>query len=338
MNVKDFAYGTEHMINPMDVGSTHHMQKRLSLLPVWLQRKIVLSATKKAMKMGFVVEPYATFLFYEIPDPSVISHLLPDNFAPAKSRVFTGDTEKFYGIASLFRLHTSAFWGARAEFYMIARNSQTGLLSWIILDYASDTISYDHKSGLRSPNAPRAVVTTTCEGEFLGDFLVRDGKDELHSSQLEKKAIISSRKNQLQHQSPHHPGLQSQPSFCLCAELSLLQRKMRPLDEKLWIEGNTSIAYSRDLGGAEGSLFSLTFLPDEMKEAWEIPLSSLNYSENTWFPEIFGGKIDKIACFPYAQHMLSDSPGNSTHYGNRRALKEAAESIDFQSLKTFSEK
>ena len=250
--------------------------------------------------MGFVVEPYAFFLFYEVDNVAKLQKDLPDGFVPMLSRAFVGDEERYYGIVSIFRVHTSAFWGARAEFYTIAKNIKTNLMSWVILDYLSDTISYDEKYGLRSPNAKKAVVTTTCEGDFLAEM------------KSEKEKIL--------------------------VEASLRHPEMRKLDEKLWIDGNTSIAYSKELGGDDGDLFSLTFLPDEMKEAWDIPLKDVKVAEIKAFPEIFKGKLRKAVCFPFAQHMLSDSPGASTHYGSKEALKAAVEKVDFSKLKSFGEK
>ena len=300
MNVIDFSKGTEKLIDPMQVGKTHHLQTKLNKLPVFLQRKIVLSSAKKASKMGFVVEPYAFFLFYEVDNVAKLQKDLPDGFVPMLSRAFVGDEERYYGIVSIFRVHTSAFWGARAEFYTIAKNIKTNLMSWVILDYLSDTISYDEKYGLRSPNAKKAIVTTTCEGDFLAEM------------KSEKEKIL--------------------------VEASLKHPEMRKLDEKLWIDGNTSIAYSKELGGDDGDLFSLTFLPDEMKEAWDIPLKDVKVAEVKAFPEIFKGKLRKAVCFPFAQHMLSDSPGTSTHYGSKETLKAAAEKVDFSKLKSFGEK
>ena len=78
MNVLEYAEGVEKLVDPMAVGTSHYMQTRLKKLPVWLQRKIVTSATKKANKMPFVVEPYCSFLFYEIPDPTKVQKFMPD--------------------------------------------------------------------------------------------------------------------------------------------------------------------------------------------------------------------------------------------------------------------
>ena len=293
-----FAYGSERLVNPITVGKVHYMQRWLNKLPRSWQRKIITSASKKASKMGFVVEPYAFFLFYEIPDLEKANALLPDDFEVVKSRVFAGDEEKYYGIVSIFRLHASTFWGARSEFYVIAKNTKTDLMSWIILDYVSDTISYDHRNGLRSAEAQKTTVTTTCEGKFLADILHTENGRQLS------------------------------------CQANLSNHKVKPLDEKLWIEGNTSIAYGRELAD-DGDLFSLTFMPEEMSTAWEVPLDDVRVDRLSWYPEIFGGKLAQAACFPFAQHMLSDSPGTSTFYGSKEALRKAAEAVDFDNIGEF---
>ncbi len=289
-------------MDPMMVGKTHYMQTKLSKLPVCLQKKIVTAATKKATKMPFVVEPYCTFLFYEIPDPSKIQKFMPTDFVPAKSKVFdTPGPAKYYGIVSMFRIHTSVFWGARAEYYLVAENQKTGLLSWVMMDYLSDTISYDEKNGLKSPDAHHSVMTTTCEGDFICEMKSDDGR---------KKAE------------------------CL---LNLKRAKMKPLNQKLWIEGNTSIAYGRLAGEPDGDLFSLTFMPEEMTEALDIPLSEVKFaSVATNTTGKFGAVLERAVSFPYAQHMLSDAPGQSTHYGSEAALRKAAESVNFNKLTTLA--
>ena len=301
MNVLEYAEGVERLVDPMEVGKTHYMQTKLTKLPVWLQKKIVTSATKKAEKMPFVVEPYCFFLFYEIPDPSRVQKFMPEGFVSAKSAVFEGGPEKYYGIVSMFRIHTSVFWGARAEYYLVAENTATGLLSWMMMDYISDTISYDEKHGLKSPDVKGDVMTTTCEGDFLCSMKTLDGK---------KKAECWA---------------------------SLLNAKMKPLNQRLWIEGNTSIAYGRLAGEADGDLFSLTFFPEEMKQALEVPLASvLHASVATATTGKFGAVLERAVCFPFAQHMLSDSPGQMTHYGSEAALRKAVEAVDFRKIRTLN--
>ena len=301
MNVDDYAKGVEKMVDPMAVGKVHYLQTKLKKLPICIQKKIIKSHTKKAGQMPFVVEPYCSFFFYKIPDPTKVERFMPKDFRSAKSAVFTGDEEEYYGIVSMFRIHTSVFWGARAEYYLAAKNEKTGLLSWVMMDYISDTISYDEKSGLKSPDVRSAVMTTTCEGDFLCDMRTEDHKKYVK------------------------------------ADFNLKNAKMRELNERLWIEGNTSIAYGRLAGEEDGDLFSLTFFPEEMKEALDIPLKDVKIAEvasNT--AGKFGAILDKVVSFPYAQHMLSDAPGVHTHYGSEKALKEAAEKVDFNKIKNFS--
>ena len=302
MNVLEYAKGVEKLVNPMGVGKIHYLQTRMRRLPVWTQRKIIMSAAKKADKMPFVVEPYCTFLFYEIPDPGKVEKFMPAGFRPARSAVFTGDTKKYYGIVSMFRIHTSVFWGARAEYYLMAENTETGLLSWVMMDYVSDSISYDEKHGLKSPDVKAAVMTTTCEGDFICEMRTEDSSKIVECT------------------------------------ASLLRAKMRPLNERLWIEGNTSIAYGRLAGEPDGDLFSLTFFPEEMKQALDIPLNDVaHYKVASSRVGRFGAVLDKVVSFPFAQHMLSDSPGTHTHYGSEEALRKAVEAVRFDRIKTLGD-
>lgn len=296
MNILKYSKGVERLVDPMKVGQSHYMQTKIKHLPVFLQRKIITSASRKASKMPFVVEPYCAFLFYEIKEPKKIQPYLPEDFIPAQAAVFKGGPKKYYGIVSMFRVHTSVFWGARSEFYLLAKNQATGLLSWIMCDYISDTISYDEKHGLKSPDATGATITTTCEGDFVCDMRSADGD-----------------------------------KYAIC-EMSLTGAKMKPLNQRLWIEGNTSIAYGRLAGEADGSLFSLTFFPEEMKQALEIPLQNIRTASVLCGTGKIGGTLERAACFPYAQHMLSDSPGQRTHYGDEQKLRAAAEAIDFHKI------
>jgi hypothetical protein len=69
MNILEYAKGVEKLVNPMNVGKVLFMQTKMRHLPVWAQRKNVTKASERANKMPFVVEPYCTFLFYEISEP-----------------------------------------------------------------------------------------------------------------------------------------------------------------------------------------------------------------------------------------------------------------------------
>ncbi len=300
MDNEEFAKGAERMIDPITVGSIHFMQQLYDLLPSAAQRSMLMQSSKSTPYMGFVVEPYAFFLFYEIADELRAASMLPKGFKLVKSCMFEGDEPTYCAIVSFFRVHTSAFWGSRAEFYLIAEDERTGLLSWIIVDYLSDTISYDPKHGLREASAASAVVTTTSDGCVLVDIAdVQGGKRTAFSASLEGA-------------------------------------RFRALDRRLWIEGNLSVGYGGTLATDDPETFSLTFLPEEMGEALDVPLEGLRLESAAWFAEMLAPNPAKLACFPYAQHLLSDSPGCASGHATEEELVRAARSVDFSETKAFS--
>lgn len=302
-NVKNFTKGVERLINPMDVGTLHFMQGFNKLLPRAVQEMFIKSSSKSKPFMGFVVEPYAYFLCYEIEDLEMAKNLLPTGFSLVKTKIFDYDEPKYYCIFGCFTAHTSAFWGSRVEFYIIAEDDKTGLMSWIIVDYDSNTISYDKKYGLKSPNSTKAVVSTTHRGTLIVD-VTRDDKS---------RAIVF--------------------------ESDITVGKFKPMDYRLWLEGNLSIGYGRELSeGGDASIFSLKFDPLEVEKGLEMPLDSLNLEVNSWFPGLFKKTPSKLACFPYAQHFVSDSPGHFSSVETQDELVKAIEEIDFENIKVLSTK
>jgi hypothetical protein len=302
MNKTNFTKGVERLVNPVEVGALQFLQGFNRLLPKSIQEKLVNSSAEKNPYMGFVVEPYCLFLCYEIADIEKAKELLPDDFELVKTRIFNDDEPKFYCIISTFRVHTSAFWGSRLEFYVIAQDKKTGLLSWVIIDYDTDTISYDKKHGLRSPNSKDAVVTTNYDGLLVIDIKNNDGIREL------------------------------------VLESDITKGKMKNLDERLWIEGNLSVGYGKFLSENQGGVFSLKFEPKEVEKALKIAPEDLNLQSNTWFPGLLKEKPAEIVCFPYSQHFVSDSPGHASNLKNKDELIAAAEGFDFEKLEVFSTK
>jgi hypothetical protein len=148
MNKDGFIKGVERLVNPIDVGTLHFVQSFNNYIPKKIQKKMVASSGQVTPYMGFVVEPYSYFLCYEIDDLEKAENLLPNGFKLAKTRVFEDDEPRYYGIFGCFNAHTSGFWGMRVEFYIIAEDENTGLLSWIIVDYDTNTITYDPKKWL----------------------------------------------------------------------------------------------------------------------------------------------------------------------------------------------
>lgn len=111
---------------------------------------------------------------------------------------------------------------------------------------------------------------------------------------------------------------------------------MRPLDRRFWVEGNLSVGYGRPLSADEADVFSLTFLPEEMACALDVPLDGLNLECLTWHADLLVSRPAKLACFPFAQHVLSDSPGRASGYASERELARAAHAVDFGGLRAFS--
>lgn len=297
----DFIKGVEKLINPIEVGSLHFIQFFNSLLPKKIQKKLVKSSSKQTPFMGFVVEPYSYFLCYEIIDLKRAEELIPQNFRLIKTKIFANDEPKYYCIFGCINTHTIAFWGLRVEFYIIAEDKNTGLLSWIIIDYDTNTISYDQKDGLSGPSSSKSLITTNYDGILLVDVIKND----------------NSRK--------------------LVFESDIKQGKMMNLDQRLWLEGNLSIGYGRNIS-KDGDIFSLKFNPEEVKQALNIPIESLNMKANSWFPGLFENKPSQLVCFPYAQHFLSDSPGYSSRLKNKDDLLSATKNVDFNKINVFSTK
>ncbi len=297
MNKFDFIKGVEKLIDPIEVGTLHFMQFFNNLLPKKIQKQFIALSAKKTPYMGFVVEPYSSFLCYEIADIDKAKSLIPNGFKLVKCQVFKDDTPKYYCVFGSISAHTSAFWGLRTEFYIMAEDIKTGLLSWLIIDYDSNTISYDKKNGLSNPNSSKSFITTDYDGNLYVDIKRNDQSRELsYNFNIEKG-------------------------------------KMTELDQRFWLEGNLSIGYGKNISKT-GDIFSLKFNPDEVKDALKI--DDINIQVNNWFPGLFKDKPNRVVCFPYAQHFISDSPGHSSKLKTKADLEKAVEDLDFEKIEVFS--
>ncbi|MGL6229246.1 MAG: hypothetical protein ACRC3J_08570 [Culicoidibacterales bacterium] len=297
-----FTKGIEKLIDPLEVGTIHFLAPYNKLLPENIQHKIIEKSGTTTPYMGFVVEPYCYFLCYEIIDLEWAERIIPDNFKMVKSQIFEDDEPRYYGIFGCFSVHTSAFWGQRMEFYIIAENKETGLLTWIIADYDTNTISYDKKGGLFESNCDSAIITT----DFAGNVIV-DVKNLARKRQLTFSSNIEN-------------------------------AKMQKLDQRLWIEGNLSIGYGREISHNSPDVFSLTFDPREVERALKVDLSDLELTVNSWYPGLLAEQPAQLACFPYAQHFLADSPGHSSKLMTKAELEQAFEQTDFSSIPAYSTK
>jgi hypothetical protein len=294
MQVKDlrrYIKTTEKMVVPAKVASTTQGSAMLRKLPLGVQRYIVDRGARTNPYMSFVVEPYAVFLSFEVTDTEAVRWLLPPDYSLHPSAMFSDTPKRPCAIISAFNVHTSVFWGSRVEFYMIAENSKTGLLSWIIIEYMSNTHSYDPSKGFIGPSTSHSVITTSYLGEIIVDVASAKSGNSLN--------LVANLKNSV----------------------------LTELDERLWVEGNLSVDYGGDLQQSTKP-FSLVFDPKEMAQALKIPLNDISLCANTFSAGALNPAPFEVACFPYAQHFVTTSVPRATSMRTAEDLEQAVNEIN----------
>jgi hypothetical protein len=290
-DLRRYIKTTEKMVVPARVASTTQGSTMLRKLPLRLQRYIVNKGARTNPYMSFIVEPYCIFLAFEIADTEAAARRLPLNYSLIPSAMFSDTTKRPCAIVSAFNVHTSVFWGSRVEFYLIAENCKTGLLSWIITEYESNTHSYDPSKGFIGPSTSHSVVTTSYLGEIIVDVA----------------------------------SAQSGNSLTLVADLK--NGVLRELDKRLWIEGNLSVDYGGELQQYTKP-FSLVFDPKEMSQALKLPLDDISLCTNTFGTGILAPMPFEAACFPYAQHFVTTSVPTATSMRTAEDLEQAVTEIN----------
>jgi len=282
-----FIKRTEEVVTPKAVATMHRRAEMLTRLPVGVQRWIVGRARGRDEYVGFVVEPYSLFLAYEITDEAAASRLLPPRYEFVPTAIFEGTEPRSCGVIGAFNVHTSVFWGTRVELSLIAENRTTSMLSWVICDYESNTISYDPGQGFSGSSTSHSVVTTSHSGDLIVDV------QSAHS------------RNQIVGVADLHQGT------------------MRPLDQRLWLEGNLSVDYGGPLQAADAVPFGLIFDPREVEQALHIPLEAVTLERMTFGDGILADEPFEACCFPYAQHYLTTSFPASSAITDRDGLEQA---------------
>ena len=285
-HLRQFVAQTERRVSPKEVGKLYARAEMLAKLPMSVQRWIVAHAGGDPY-VGFVVEPYCLFLAYEIDDLAAARRQLPDHYELVPTTMFADGEPRYCSILGAFNVHTSVFWGSRVELYLIAEDTRTGMLSWIICDYESNTINYDPGEGFSGSTTSHAVITTSHAGDVLVDV-----KSHERANHLKVSAAL-----------PEAP--------------------MRPLDARLWIDGNLSVDYGGRLRDPGSVPFGLIFDPGEMAQALHIPLEAVDVEQNTFGAGFLGSAPVEVACFPYAQHFLTTSYPRASPIHDQEALEEA---------------
>ena len=286
--LRDFVAVTERKISPKDVGALYSRAEMLARLPLRVQRWIVDRASGDDPDMGFVVEPYAFFLAYEIEDLTAAATMLPVGYRLVPTSMFADGQPRHYAILGAFNVHASVFWGSRVELYLIAENEATGMLTWVICDYESNTINYDPGQGFSGATTSRSVVTTTHAGEVLIDVASKE-----RPNSLTVRAAL--------------PGA-----------------PMRSLDQRLWVDGNLSVDYGGRLAHEASDPFGLIFDPGEMAQALDIPVDAVAVAQNTFGAGFLAAEPSEAACFPYAQHFLTTNYPTASTVTDGKSLAEAA--------------
>jgi hypothetical protein len=198
------------------------------------------------------------------------------------------DTEpRLTGILAAFNVHTSVFWGSRVELYLIAENKKTGLLTWVIVDYESNTISYDPGQGFLGSSTSDCVVTTSHAGDLIVD--VKSAQRDNHITSV--------------------------------ADVNAAT--MRPIDQRLWLEGNLSVDYGGRLLDRDSVPFGLIFDPGEVERAMQVPLDAVAIETNTFGAGFLAGEPFEAGYFPFAQHFQTTSFPTASPIRDRQGLTEA---------------
>lgn len=285
-DLRRYIRATEKMVVPEKVAVTTQGSAMLRKLPLRIQRYIAERGARANPYMSFIVEPYAVFLAFEIVDLEAAERLLPPGYSLFPSAMFIDTPVRPCAIVSAFNIHTNVFWGSRVEFYLIAENCETGLLSWVIEEYESNTHSYEPSRGFVAPSTTPSVVTTSHAGEVIVDVASARGGN----------------------------------SLALVADLS--RGVSTELDQRLWVEGNLSVDYGGELQQCTKP-FSLIFDPKEMTRALKLPLDGISLCTNTFGAAMLDPVPFEAACFPYAQHFVTTSTPTASTMRTAEDLEEA---------------
>lgn len=298
-----FIKNVENLVDPAEVCNLFFFQGFRKFLPKALFKKLLVKTSKKTPYMGFVIEPYSLFLFFKIKDVEKAKSMLPERFELTKARVFEDDEPDYYfGIGNL-NTRGSTFWGIRLESYLIAMDKETGLLSWIFFDILSNTIIAIPSEGIIDPNSKGAMFTTSSKGDIFVEI-----KDDHSDRELALKG-------------------------------NLKRGVLRKPDQPLWVTGNTSIGHIKDISDYGDDPFAVIFDPSEVSQAFDLPIEDFQISRNTLVPDFAEKELSKVACFPYTQHYIADSPGCRTYIRNDEDLISNYNKLTkMDNLKTFSTK
>jgi len=286
INRDKFIKIVENLVDGEQIQDIFFFQKFRKFLPQGVFNYILNKTAKKTPYIGFIIEPYSLFLFYKILDVEKAKSMLPKRYELTKASIFEGDEPDYYFGFGILNTRGSTFWGVRLESYLIARDTKTGLLSWIFFDILSNTIIAIPSLGIKDPNSKKAIFTTTHTGDIYVDI-----KEDKTSSQINLKCNLNN-------------GVKRRP------------------DQELWVTGNTSIGHINALINKNDDPFAVIFDPGEVSSALDVPVSDICTTINTLIPDFAEKEPCRSACFPFTQHYIADSPGCRTYVKDTNDLIE----------------
>ncbi len=290
-DLRRFVKNTEKTVVPSTVAMRVQGMGFLRKLPRRIQDYITERGSRTDPYMSFIVEPYAVFLAFEITDAAAAERLLPPGYSLYPSAMFDDTPARPCAIVSAFNVHTNVFWGSRVEFYLMAENRETGLLSWIIEEYESNAPSHDPRRGFTLPSTSHSVVTTSYRGEVIVDVASE----------------------------------QTGNSLALVADMT--DGVLTALDQRVWVEGNLSVDYGGELQHSTKP-FSLIFDPGEMTQALKLPLDAISLCSNTFGRGMLDPKPFEAAVFPFAQHFVTTSYPTATSMRTAEDLEAAVNELN----------
>lgn len=302
-NDETFIKQVENLIDPAEVCDLYFFQRFKKLFPKRLFKSLLERTSRKNPYIGFIIEPYSLFLFFKLRDIERAKSMLPDRYELVPTSIFADEPADYYQGMGIFNTKGSTFWGSRLETYLVVRDRETGLISWIFIDILSNTLIALPREGVADRNCAKALYTTSSRGDVYVSFT-----EDRTGRTLELKGNI-------------------------------LNGVKRPLDQPLWVNGNTSIAFVKDLADKKDDPFAVIFDPAEVETALDIPLSDVDLRANTLHPGLAEAELCRVLCFPFAQHYIADSPGCRTYVKDEADMIRAYERISaLRGLKTFSTK
>jgi hypothetical protein len=298
---RSFIEKAESLVKPRDSTAISFLGDFNKYLPKRVQQSMMRKGSGKVPYLGFIVEPYGFFASFRIRDRAAAQAMLPDGYELADATIFKNGEKQPLVIISAFSTRTSAFMGMRLECYIIGRSRENGSMSWIIVDYMTNTSSHDPKNGFCGYTGDPAIHTTTPYGELLVDVKGSVG------GQFAARADL-------------HGGT------------------MQELDEELWVEGNMCVDYGGALKDESSVPFGLIFDPVLMAKAIRIPPGKVEIETNAFLNAIIDPRRpESVAVFPYSQHFVIRQGLQARKIaGNEGLFREIQNFLDRDGLKSMS--